>query len=46
MFGGARIAHSLMHHRLIDEYRLTIHPHRRLRRAGAQADLSALSAAR
>ena len=26
MFGGARIAHSLMRHRLIDEYRLTIHP--------------------
>jgi dihydrofolate reductase len=26
VFGGARIAHSLMRHRLIDEYRLTIHP--------------------
>jgi dihydrofolate reductase len=26
VFGGARIAHSLMRQRLIDEYRLTIHP--------------------
>jgi dihydrofolate reductase len=26
VFGGARIAHSLMRHRLIDEYRLTIQP--------------------
>jgi dihydrofolate reductase len=26
VFGGARIAHSLMRHRLVDEYRLTIHP--------------------
>lgn len=26
VFGGARIANSLMRHRLIDEYRLTIHP--------------------
>jgi dihydrofolate reductase len=26
VFGGARIAHSLMRHRLIDEYRLTVHP--------------------
>jgi dihydrofolate reductase len=26
VFGGARIAHSLIAHRLIDEYRLTIHP--------------------
>jgi dihydrofolate reductase len=26
VFGGARIAHSLKRHRLIDEYRLTIHP--------------------
>jgi dihydrofolate reductase len=25
-FGGARIAHSLARHRLIDEYRLTVHP--------------------
>jgi dihydrofolate reductase len=25
-FGGARLAHSLARHRLIDEYRLTIHP--------------------
>lgn len=25
-FGGARFAHSLARHRLIDEYRLTIHP--------------------
>jgi dihydrofolate reductase len=25
-FGGARIAHSLMRQRLIDEFRLTIHP--------------------
>jgi dihydrofolate reductase len=26
IFGGARIAHSAMRHRLVDEYRLTIHP--------------------
>ena len=26
VFGGARIAHSLMRHRLIDELRLTVHP--------------------
>jgi dihydrofolate reductase len=26
VFGGARIANSLMRHRLIDEYRLTVHP--------------------
>lgn len=26
VFGGARIAHSLMRLRLIDEYRLTVHP--------------------
>jgi len=26
VFGGARMAHSLMRLRLIDEYRLTIHP--------------------
>jgi dihydrofolate reductase len=26
VFGGARIANSLIGHRLIDEYRLTIHP--------------------
>jgi dihydrofolate reductase len=26
VFGGARIANSLMRHRLIDEYRLTFHP--------------------
>lgn len=26
VFGGARIAHSLIRHRLIDEYRLTVHP--------------------
>jgi dihydrofolate reductase len=26
VFGGARIAHSLIAHRLIDEYRLTTHP--------------------
>ena len=26
VFGGARIAHSLIRHRLVDEYRLTIHP--------------------
>src|SRR5829696_1658100 len=26
VFGGGRIAHSLMRHRLIDEYRLTIQP--------------------
>jgi dihydrofolate reductase len=26
VFGGARIAHSLARHRLIDEYRLTVHP--------------------
>lgn len=26
LFGGARIAHSLARHRLIDEYRLTLHP--------------------
>lgn len=26
VFGGARFAHSLARHRLIDEYRLTIHP--------------------
>jgi dihydrofolate reductase len=26
VFGGARIAHSLIRHRLIDEYRLTMHP--------------------
>jgi dihydrofolate reductase len=26
VFGGARIAHSLIRDRLIDEYRLTIHP--------------------
>jgi dihydrofolate reductase len=25
-FGGAQIAHSLARHRLIDEYRLTVHP--------------------
>jgi dihydrofolate reductase len=25
-FGGARLAHSLARHRLIDEYRLTVHP--------------------
>jgi riboflavin biosynthesis pyrimidine reductase len=25
-FGGARIAHSLIRERLIDEYRLTVHP--------------------
>ena len=25
-FGGARFAHALVRHRLIDEYRLTIHP--------------------
>jgi dihydrofolate reductase len=25
-FGGARIAHALARHRLIDEYRLTVHP--------------------
>src|SRR6187397_1654646 len=25
-FGGARVAHSLARHRLIDEYRLTVHP--------------------
>jgi dihydrofolate reductase len=25
-FGGARFAHALAKHRLIDEYRLTIHP--------------------
>lgn len=25
-FGGARFAHSLARHRLIDEYRLTVHP--------------------
>lgn len=26
LFGGARISHSLARHRLIDEYRLTVHP--------------------
>lgn len=26
IFGGARIAHSAIRHRLVDEYRLTIHP--------------------
>ena len=26
VFGGARIGHSLFRHRLIDEYRLTVHP--------------------
>jgi dihydrofolate reductase len=26
VFGGARIAHSLIRHGLIDEYRLTVHP--------------------
>jgi len=26
VFGGGRIAHSVMAHRLVDEYRLTIHP--------------------
>jgi dihydrofolate reductase len=26
VFGGARIAHGLMLHRLIGEYRLTVHP--------------------
>jgi dihydrofolate reductase len=26
VFGGARFAHSLARHRLIDEYRLTVHP--------------------
>ena len=26
VFGGARIANSLMRERLIDEYRLTVHP--------------------
>ena len=26
VFGGARIAHSLIRERLIDEYRLTVHP--------------------
>ena len=26
VFGGARIAYSLIRHRLIDEYRLTVHP--------------------
>src|SRR5829696_4256531 len=26
VFGGGRIAHSLMRERLIDEYRLTLHP--------------------
>ena len=26
VFGGTRIAHSLIRHRLIDEYRLTVHP--------------------
>jgi dihydrofolate reductase len=26
VFGGARIAHSLIRHRLVDEYRLTVHP--------------------
>ena len=26
VFGGARIANSLMRERLIDEYRLTMHP--------------------
>ena len=25
-FGGARFAHSLIRHRLVDEYRLTVHP--------------------
>lgn len=25
-FGGAKLAHSLARHRLIDEYRLTVHP--------------------
>jgi riboflavin biosynthesis pyrimidine reductase len=25
-FGGARFAHALARHRLIDEYRLTVHP--------------------
>jgi dihydrofolate reductase len=26
VFGGARFAHSLIGHRLVDEYRLTVHP--------------------
>jgi len=26
VFGGARIAHSVTAHRLVDEYRLTVHP--------------------
>ena len=26
VFGGARIAHSLIRHRMVDEYRLTVHP--------------------
>ena len=26
VFGGGRIAHSLIRHRLVDEYRLTVHP--------------------
>lgn len=26
VFGGARIAHSLIRHDLVDEYRLTVHP--------------------
>src|SRR4051812_17917338 len=26
VFGGARFAHSLIRHRLVDEYRLTVHP--------------------
>ncbi len=25
-FGGPRFAHSLIRHRLVDEYRLTVHP--------------------
>jgi dihydrofolate reductase len=26
VFGGGHIAHSLIRHRLVDEYRLTVHP--------------------
>ena len=26
VFGGARFAHSLIRHHLVDEYRLTVHP--------------------
>ena len=26
VFGGPRFAHSLIRHRLVDEYRLTVHP--------------------